>query len=141
MKGLARANLLRGGGLLLLAVVTGCGGDDGGGFGGYLSRLVGVWELRYQSTDNGQTYDEVDNDFEVALNGDQTWNDTDGDAGTWRVQGSQLVIEHDDLSATEYLYFQLEDNDQLLRLFVTDDNGNTNERISLYRRVDIIRGR
>ncbi len=69
--------------LAMLGSLTACGGGDGGGGSWTLvQRLADTWEMIYQSTDGGETYDEVTNGFAFVFNEDGTWSDTTGDAGT-----------------------------------------------------------
>lgn len=117
--------------------LVGCGG--GGGGPSLTSRLTGTWELRQQSTNGGQSFTDVTNGFRFTFNSDGTWNDTDGQSGTWQLQGSLLVVSQAG-TANLYAAFSLENLDDTLRLTFTDSNGTATGHVSLYQRVQVIRG-
>lgn len=120
--------------ILALAIV-GCGG--GGGTGGPSSSLVGTWELRQQSDDGGETFDNVNNNFRFTFNADGTWSDTNGDSGNWSTNGGLLTVSHNNLNdPTEYFIWRLESNATVLRITIADFQGTATEDISLYSKIN-----
>jgi len=118
----------------LTVVINGCGG--GGGTGGPSTSLVGTWELRQQSDDGGDTFDNVNNNFRFTFNTDGTWSDTNGDSGNWSTNGGLLTVTHSDFTATEYFIWRLENNATVLRITESDFQGAAGEDISLYAKIN-----
>ena len=116
--------------------IAGCGG--GGGTGGAPSQLVGTWELRQQSDDGGETFDNVNsnNRFQFTYNTDFTWSDSAGDSGTWSTNGGRLTVTQSNNEPTEFYLWRLESNADVLRITGSDFQGTATQRVSLYVRVN-----